>query len=62
MSEPTCRSCYAETLTDDELGRFNAEPVTTCVYYCPTHQAVVDQMMSKIDFSKFTVRAAGGRR
>lgn len=39
MSEPTCRGCYAATLTPDALARFNAEPTTTSVYLCPKHHA-----------------------
>lgn len=38
MSEPTCRSCYAATLTDEQRERFYAEPVTSCVHFCDEHQ------------------------
>lgn len=56
---PTCRSCYAETLTDEELTRFNSEPATSCIYYCPKHQRVVDQMMASVDWSKMLVIRGG---
>lgn len=39
MSEPVCRACYAATLTPAERERFNAEPVMSCVYLCPEHDA-----------------------
>ena len=40
---PACRSCYAATLTPDERDRFNAEPVTSCVYLCPEHAEAIDK-------------------
>ena len=49
-SAPTCRACYAATLTPDERGRFNAEPPTTSVYLCPSHQASLDEVLRKFDF------------
>ena len=49
---PTCRTCYAQTLSKYERARFWDEPVTGCVYYCPEHQAVQDQIMASVDWSK----------
>lgn len=48
MSGPTCRSCYAATLTDDQRERFNAEPVTTSVYLCDDHQRAMDAVLANM--------------
>lgn len=48
---PTCRRCYAETLTQGERERFYAEPVTSCVYLCPEHQVAYDRIAASIDWS-----------
>lgn len=45
MAEPTCRTCYALSLTRDQRERFYGETVTTEVYYCPEHQRQVDDML-----------------
>lgn len=44
MPEPTCRTCYAQTLSEGERTRFFAEDVTGCIYYCPEHQKAQDDM------------------
>lgn len=46
MPEPTCRACYAATLTDAERERFNAEPVTSCVFLCADHQRAMDDALA----------------
>ena len=42
MSRPACRGCYAETLTDAERERFNAEPVTSCIHLCERHKPAIN--------------------
>jgi hypothetical protein len=57
MSEPTCRVCYAKTLTDDERGRFYGEPVTSCIYLCPEHEQAMAEViaaMPPIEYIKAT--------
>lgn len=51
----TCRGCYAETLTPDELDRFNAEPVTSTVYLCPRHEAAISQLVDLLDVNMIRV-------
>lgn len=59
MDEPTCRTCYAHSLPDDERLRFLTAPVTGCVHYCPEHQAVVDKLHSfSLEFIKTNPIAA----
>lgn len=58
----TCRRCYAETLTPAERERFYAEPVTTCVYLCPEHQAAYERVADLIDWSKVKVAAPRATR
>jgi hypothetical protein len=53
---PTCRSCYAATLTPDERDRFNAEPVTSCIYLCPTHQEAIDRAFRPFMAAMFDTR------
>lgn len=48
MSGPTCRSCYAATLTDDQRERFNADPITTSIYLCPEHQRAMDTVLANM--------------
>lgn len=45
MIEPTCRSCWLSTLSESERERLAAEPITTCVYLCETHQKQWDDLM-----------------
>lgn len=45
---PTCRACYAATLTPDERARLTAEPMTSCVYLCPRHQHAMDEALSRL--------------
>lgn len=59
MSEPTCRVCYAATLTRDERDRFNAEPVTGSVYLCPPHEKVLADAVGTLPM---TLKAATPRR
>ena len=49
---PTCRACYAATLTPDERDRLNSEPVTGCVYLCPEHEAALTAAMRPIEYIK----------
>lgn len=46
MTEPTCRTCYTETLTPEQRELFFSEQVTMPVFYCPRHQHMVDKMMA----------------
>jgi hypothetical protein len=45
---PTCRACYAATLTPDQRERFNAEPVTSCVYLCPEHDVMNERVAAML--------------
>lgn len=54
-AEPTCRTCYAMTLSKYERARFFDEPVTGCIYLCPEHQARMDRALAdlpKIEYVK----------
>lgn len=48
MSEPTCRGCYAATLTPAMRERFYAEPVTSCIYWCNEHQRAMDEVLNSL--------------
>ena len=48
---PTCRVCYARTLTDAQRERFYAEPVTMSIYLCPEHPRVHDEALAAFDQS-----------
>ncbi len=48
MPEPTCRACYAKTLTESERERFYAEPVTSCIFWCDEHQRAMDAVISSL--------------
>lgn len=50
-AQPRCRACYAATLSPDERDRFNAEPVTSCIYLCPGHQAALDERLARLNFA-----------
>jgi hypothetical protein len=53
MSEPTCRACYAATLGEAERQRFYAEPVTSCIYWCPDHQRAMDAALNSLPQVQF---------
>lgn len=44
-ASPTCRTCYAMTLSKYDRARFYDEPVTGCVHLCDQHQERFDAMM-----------------
>lgn len=48
MPEPTCRGCYAATLTPDERERFYAEPATSCIYWCDDHRRAMDDVLNSL--------------
>ena len=54
---PTCRACYAATLTPDQRERFYAEPVTSCIYWCPEHQRLMDEVVESLPAVKM-IRAS----
>lgn len=45
---PTCRVCYAKSLSNDERDWFYSEPVTGCIYLCPEHQAAMDEAVAAL--------------
>lgn len=51
--EPTCRVCYAKSLSDDERDRFYGEPVTGCIHLCPEHRAAMDDAMAALPHIEF---------
>jgi hypothetical protein len=53
MSEPTCRACYAATLTPDERQRFYAEPVTSCIYWCADHERAMEDVLNSLPQVQF---------
>lgn len=50
MSEPTCRTCYYNTLDDSARERFLADPITMPVHYCTEHQRAYDNMLSSFNW------------
>lgn len=47
-TEPTCRACYASTLTPSQRERFYAEAVTSCIHWCLDHQRAMDDALSNM--------------
>jgi hypothetical protein len=45
---PTCRGCYAATLTPVQRERFYAEPITSCIYWCDDHQRAMDEVLHSL--------------
>lgn len=41
---PTCRTCYAHSLPDDERRRFLEAPLDYPPHYCPTHAETVERL------------------
>lgn len=55
---PTCRACYAATLTPDERDRLVAEPVTSGVYLCPRHQHAINEALSRLPVIQYVNSSA----
>lgn len=56
MNAPVCSTCYAETLPPDQRARFNAEPVTSCIYLCGEHQRAVDDLFAAMPLIQYARR------
>ena len=50
---PTCRACYAATLTPSQRERFYAEPVTSCIYWCDDHHRAMDAVLNALPSVQF---------
>lgn len=51
MGQPSCRSCYLESLTPAQHAAVLSEPpdLAVSIYYCPEHQKIEDELLKKLE-------------